>query len=115
MKIRENKIKRTFVNKSNRTGIKIIKKIGRHFTLLKPNTYLPIQLNSTQLNWENSKHVLEISFIHVCKTQLNPTQLNTTQHNTTQLNSTDLRAPSPILSIRDPVEQNMQMSDICGQ
>jgi hypothetical protein len=47
----------------------------------KPNTCLPTQLNSTQLNWTISKHVLEISFIHVCKTQLNPTQ-----HNSTQLN-----------------------------
>jgi hypothetical protein len=27
--------------------------------------------DTTQLNWTVSKHVLEISFIHVCETQLN--------------------------------------------
>jgi hypothetical protein len=42
---------------------------------IKPNTCLPTQINSTQLNWTVSKHVLEISFSHVCKTQLNSTEV----------------------------------------
>jgi hypothetical protein len=33
------------------------------------------QLKSTQLNWTVSRYVLNINFIHVCKTQLNSTQL----------------------------------------
>jgi hypothetical protein len=37
--------------------------------------------NSTQLNWTVSRHLLKISFIHVCKTRL-----NSTQHSSTQLN-----------------------------
>jgi hypothetical protein len=78
------------------------------------------QFSLTQLNWIVSRHVLNISFIHVYKTQLNTTltQLNwsfkTCTEPKTQLNSTDLSAPSPALDIRDPVDSNMQMPDNHG-
>jgi hypothetical protein len=37
---------------------------------------LVYRYNSTQLNWTVSRHVLNISLIHVCKTHLNTTQLS---------------------------------------
>jgi hypothetical protein len=80
----------------------------------------PTQLK--KLNSTVSKHVLKISFIHVCKTQLYSNKHNTTQLNSTgvfrrvlnlkltQLNSNDLRAPSPVLGSRDPLVSNMQIT-----
>jgi hypothetical protein len=32
-----------------------------------------------------------------------------------KLNSTDLRVPPPVLDSREPVDSNMQMTDICRQ
>jgi hypothetical protein len=61
--------------------------------------------NSTQLNSTGQ-------FLDTCWTLVS---FMSVKLNSTQLKSTDMRALSPVLDSRDPVDSNMQMPDICGQ